>query len=606
MQHLQAISQKFVIEGQNQTEIFIYHPLNDATHKLGNLYILGEVETFGQRETSKIFLLNALASIIKKTYYSFSDQSDIFNVIALTLRKTSIHFKSTLKNFKGVLHLLVIFAAGNKIFFAKTGRANIWLIRRGKWTLISQISGAGKKTHQNVLFNQVFNGTILPNDTLIAVTPKIIPYIMQEPFKIKVTSLPFESTLSFLKKNIKDIDPGASAAILKIDFKEAPYSPEKMSFELREEGSLAAPIGKTSSNGKEVNSLKTDRLEAKFTSNEILKHFYPFVERKAALLSAKKSRIFAGILLIAAVILTLAIINGKTINQSSKILSFKNNQPHAPEAKTLNYLNSLSQYNLIKLADLKTLGFAFSPQVMINNSGAIWLFDRRLAIKLNLNDNSLITTFLDLPFNSNFSGALFPFTNNIFLIESNNPSAVTLFNITDNNFKTYQISFPEKNLLIKDISIYASNLYFLAENDSLIYKAPVSLSFSVGQAQKWLKDSAVKISGVPLSLAIDSNLYLLDSSGAVTKFFKGKKTAAFENKTGVSIGAEAKIYTDVAFKNLYIADPQSNRLIILSKDGKNFSQIVNQALEGVRLISISPDEKTIYASSSSGIYQISF
>lgn len=600
MQHLQALSQKFVIEGQNQSEIFIYHPLTESQHNLGNLYILGEIDAFGQKNESRAILLNAIASVIKKTYYSFSGHSNVASAIELTLRKTSIHFKSLLKNFRGSLHLLIIVISGNRIFFAKSGKANIWLIRGGKWTLISQSAGATpRKNLEWVLFNHIFTGKIMPSDFFVAVTPKIIPYIMQESFKIKVNSLPFESTLSFLKKNIKEVDPTASASILKIDIKEPPLAIDHYRREQPELEALNEVSNQDQDNIGQV--YYKDRPEKK----RVFETFYYSLKRRPFLLNAiGKKYVWSAALIIFLIIFALQFISKKGAEVKNNIKP--QDQPITKEQNVIyNYANIIKDYNFQELADFSSIGFLVNPQVMVNAGESIYLLDGNLHLKFAVNDGSLTTSFLENSINSNnFFGSHLPFTANIFIASPSRLDAVILFNIFDKSSKIFKINFPDENIVIKDVSIYGSNLYFLTSASSLIYRAPISLSFSVGSPQKWMKDDTSKILNNPLSFAIDSNLYILDSNGAVIKFFKGKKTAVFQNETGLPLGADAKIYTDQTIKNLYIADPLNSRIIILSKDGKNFSQIARDELKGTRLISISSDEKTIYAANSSGLFQI--
>jgi len=607
-QHFQIISQKFVIEGQNQAEIFIYHPPSEAVNHLGNLYILGEIETFGQKENSRIILLNALASIIKKTYYSFIDNQNAATAFELTLKKANIHFKNTLKNFKGSLHIIVACVVGGRLFFAKSGKANIWLVRNGKWSLISQ-ANISSKNHSGALFHQIFTGKITTGDFLIFVTPKIIPYIMQESFKIKVNSLPFESTLSFLKKNIKDVDPSASAAILKIDVKEAAFTPPLKAADLDNKFmAQTLPSFKTEQKKQEPKP-DISPTDVKFINTQILKRFSPFIENKTKILekfqTKKNNILFLSVVALFLISLIFLALNKSAIKKDGlkpQAVNVNNQNIVTPK----NYLN-LKKFNLTKLADLSSAGFLISPKAFINTGQFLAIFDKELLIKFNPKDNSLTTSFIDSKITQdNFTGALFPFTNNVYLALNNDPSNIILFDVSSKNSKNFKINFPKEVKSIYDIALYNSNLYFLTDDKSLVYKAPISLSFELNKPLKWLLDDSLKLGGTPLSLAVDTNLYILDSSGAINKFFKGKKVATFENQTGVPIGSGAKIFTDQTIKNIYITDPLNGRIIILSKDGKNYFQIVDNQLIGVRLITISSDETTIYAVNNNNLFQITF
>lgn len=592
MQHLQAISQKFIIEGQNPVELFIFHPPTPNVYHLGNLYVLGEVETFGYKDNSRIILLNSLASIIKKTYYSFSDQNSIVNAIELTLKKTKIYFKNSLKNFKGSLHLLVIIISGNKIYFSKAGKADIWLIRDAKWTLVSHIKEHSFKSQHGVLFTQLFSGKILPDDIFIAVTPKIVPYMLLESFRIKLTSLPFEQTLSFLKKNIKEVDPASSAAILRIDIKEAPYTSELIKQEL--------PLKETVKN-HEIS--KADLQKSEYLQKNILRRVYPLLEKRADLLKDKKNKIFKATLVVFLILILLlfTLQNQKSVKNTN--LTSNNLQTDVDTNR--NYQNLAAVLRLQKLADFSQTGFSIKPHGIYNFSDNIILIDSKTVTTFNFKDRSLKTSFINLPLDQNFFSVQFPFTNFIYIIPSINPTKILLYDIASQTAKTFKVNLPSENIIVKDMAIYGSSLYILTNSNDLIYKIPVLTDFSLGTPEKWIKDKSFKISVTPLSLAIDSFLYVLDADGKISKFFKGRKTAEFDNKTDAPIDSlNAKIFTSPSFKNLYITDPINGRIIILSKDGTNFSQIVNNNLKDTRLISISSDEKMIFAINPSGLFEI--
>ena len=70
MSHLFTEINKLLIEGKSRVEIFTYRPENVDREALGSLFVLGEIFIRGRPEANDLFVLNAMASVLKREYYT--------------------------------------------------------------------------------------------------------------------------------------------------------------------------------------------------------------------------------------------------------------------------------------------------------------------------------------------------------------------------------------------------------------------------------------------------------------------------------------------------------------------------------------------------------
>lgn len=139
-------------------------------------------------------------------------------------------------------------------------------------------------------------------------------------------------------------------------------------------------------------------------------------------------------------------------------------------------------------------------------------------------------------------------------------------------FSLQEVNFPSDNTSIAGVSIYSRNLYTLDKNNNQIYKhSPTQGGFGSGEA--WLKDKTKVNFDQANSLAIDGNIYVLKSNGSVEKFFLGEKKQF--NISGVSpeLSNPKEIWTYRDRDNIYILEPNHQRLVILNKKGKMKKQL---------------------------------
>lgn len=115
------------------------------------------------------------------------------------------------------------------------------------------------------------------------------------------------------------------------------------------------------------------------------------------------------------------------------------------------------------------------------------------------------------------------------------------------------------------IDLFGSNIYILSEKDVEKYRAPAY------EKASYFTDTP-SFSSTPVSMTIGGPVYVLEQSGKIQKFSKGK-VEGFDIKGLLSpIGDAGQIYTDTDYANIYILDGSHERLVVISTSGDFVTQ----------------------------------
>jgi hypothetical protein len=100
-----------------------------------------------------------------------------------------------------------------------------------------------------------------------------------------------------------------------------------------------------------------------------------------------------------------------------------------------------------------------------------------------------------------------------------------------------------------------------------------------------------------VSFVIDVSIYVLNSDGSITKFTAGSKDVFEIAGIDAQIKKPGKIYTLEDSNSFYVSDLESNRIIVLAKDGKFEKQYMDEdktKWANLKDFTITADEKTMY------------
>ncbi|MEN9389265.1 MAG: hypothetical protein RLY61_349 [Candidatus Parcubacteria bacterium] len=137
---------------------------------------------------------------------------------------------------------------------------------------------------------------------------------------------------------------------------------------------------------------------------------------------------------------------------------------------------------------------------------------------------------------------------------------------------------------------YLDFIYEIDDNKIVKYtKTGVALTNSV-----WTTDASLTNA---VSFIIDISIYALNSDGSISKFTAGSKDVFVLANIDSPIKKPGKIYTVADSNSFYISDLESNRIVVLAKDGKFEKQYMDAEKTkwaDLKDFTITNDEKTMY------------
>ncbi len=106
------------------------------------------------------------------------------------------------------------------------------------------------------------------------------------------------------------------------------------------------------------------------------------------------------------------------------------------------------------------------------------------------------------------------------------------------------------------------------------------------------------------SIAIDGDVWIGTKNGEVRKFSKGSEQDFAIRGLTNAFSSSLILATTLESKNLYILEPDSNRIVIVSKDGDFLKQITNVALGTATDVLVDERQSALYVVSGSIIFEI--
>ena len=210
---------KLLIEGRNRVDIFMYRPENVACEHLGNLFIIGEIESIGRKQKDDFFVLNSIASIVKKTYYHTISGTPEDN-LELALKQVNNQIDQLtsreLSSIRETFHFIVAAVADRAIYFSKTGDSEIVLVRGSNWLNIGHAEADNDVRQRYKFFSDIISGQLNDRDILLFFTPRLAPFLSQESMRNKLASRQFDTEHASIQKYLLTVDPVTSQACVQL------------------------------------------------------------------------------------------------------------------------------------------------------------------------------------------------------------------------------------------------------------------------------------------------------------------------------------------------------------------------------------------------------
>lgn len=154
----------------------------------------------------------------------------------------------------------------------------------------------------------------------------------------------------------------------------------------------------------------------------------------------------------------------------------------------------------------------------------------------------------------------------------------------------------------QDVVLYASKLYSLDPEHNQVWRTQnASGGFSNESAYIKATDATLQDA---VSLAIDSNVYILKSNGTLIRFLSGGQEGFGLVTIDPPLRAASSVWTDVDSQFIYITDPADKRVLVYDKNGALKAQITSSQIKAPRDISVDEPNKRLVVTDSNRLLLI--
>ncbi|PJE58039.1 MAG: hypothetical protein COU81_02895 [Candidatus Portnoybacteria bacterium CG10_big_fil_rev_8_21_14_0_10_36_7] len=558
-------------KGSAKCEIFQFEPQNIEQIDLGNLYIVGQL--IDPNDESK-FLLNTVSSVIKKEYYA-NPKRGTLKSLEMALHKANLALGEIAHNGQAnwVNNLNIICASLSddavNLVKAGQGQAFLWrdntIIDLGKRFIISD----EKKPNPNKTFKSVASGQAVINDKLILASPTILDLISP----VGLEQLLNDNTISTCTQieNIAKEQPALPSLVLLL-------------LELRPPGDNSPVYNSNLTRGN--NRLKTSTNKEKiFGTFNVIQKLHNIFSIPTRVISSLKNKMEA--------------------TELPKVTINYGGAPNQQKPKlSRNHLFALLGITILALS-----GFAYS-RYLSNSQQALDNYKRvveEITIKQNEAENALI-------FNDTFRASEM-------LSQAKNLYAnIVGFNIKQQESEDIANKINTKIDEINKIT-HLNDLIPITDFSAPGFEfSPQYIFVSEGSLYAWSDNSEVSYT---YSLAKQNGRYVLTppTDKLINQFTTTKETYKLNDskylkrtspgkKLNVTINIYPPITSNSLFiankysDNIYIIDPNTERISIINRSGELISQIISDSLKSLTNFAFSEDEKAGFAISQNQLFQI--
>jgi len=151
---------------------------------------------------------------------------------------------------------------------------------------------------------------------------------------------------------------------------------------------------------------------------------------------------------------------------------------------------------------------------------------------------------------------------------------------------------------VKDLAVFAGNLYLLDKREIWFYPAIVE---GFGRKRAWLKNSADFSQAE--EMVINGAIWVLKKEG-LEKYLRGSREVFGVEGLDRSFLEYSGLYTSPNEEKLYILDRGNSRVVVLEKNGQYHSQYKNSQIGSAQSLVVSEKEGRIFLLQASKIYEI--
>lgn len=231
--------------------------------------------------------------------------------------------------------------------------------------------------------------------------------------------------------------------------------------------------------------------------------------------------------------------------------------------------------------DLTLQTSGFNGKNMVSSGEDIFVFDdnNKNVIKVGIeNKSAKIAANKD---NINDANTIASYQDRLFLNRSDG-----IYEMDVVSKKVIERDWNDANLLYS----YAANIYLLDRDDKEIYRFAGS-NKTFGSKSGWLAPGIEMDFSKVIDMVIDGSIWLLSSTGKVTKLTNGNPQAISLNGIPEPLENPTAIYTNEDNKNVYILEKDKGRVVVIDKTGEFKLQYINEEFKNAKDIVVSETEQ---------------
>ncbi|MCK4520481.1 hypothetical protein KAT95_01265 [Candidatus Parcubacteria bacterium] len=538
------------IKKEKICDSFCYEPENEQEEKLGNLYIVAEIQDTAINASQ---LLNDLASVIKQEYYSDSSQTPEKN-FKKALKKANEFLLRKAGEYGDIELLekinLAVFAISNQwqIHLSKKGNIKAIISREKE---IQEISQKPSRTIENIT-----SGELLQNDKAMVFTEQVLDFFEDNNLIEKISSVQKKKEINKLLKEHKKALSKISGIFLLIILRPSAVKIFKRnafqkSFNLNLLTKLKKPsFGKINSILIFFKSIIAFLIalpeKIRKTPQRISEAWKEFKAKFRTVIFSKK------LILVFLLILILAVGSMIFKNEKDKKIQMANQSLEEIKEK----IEQAENFLIFKDEEKANI------LLLEARKNTISLTETRFILK----DEALV------------------------LKESIEEQLYILNKIEEIKEPLLSNDFEEKDFGAEEI-IYRSKVYSLNPAAGEIIK----------QGKIWGKSEKLINAR---AMAIDGSIWIINKDNKIDRYYAGKWQETLELNIFPDIEKLEKIHTSPALSYIYLLEPEEKRVIIINKTGDIIKQFFSEKFDNLKDFIVSENGKTIWLLNSSKVYQI--
>lgn len=155
------------------------------------------------------------------------------------------------------------------------------------------------------------------------------------------------------------------------------------------------------------------------------------------------------------------------------------------------------------------------------------------------------------------------------------------------------------------IRMYGKNIYIFNKSKSTIYRYAPSDVGGYSAPITWLRpDQSVDLSTVS-SFAVDGDIWVTNQNGKIHRFSAGQEVPFVSIGLKDDFTTPTTLFTNENLNNIYVLEPQKNRIVVLKKTGEFLNEIKSDNLATATALVANEQLQKIYVLSGSLVYEIS-